>query len=479
VIEIDPRQLLEEGIRKQLVMRISEIAHTELQFTVKETSMFGLVRWVERDFEERLRALSARLAGFRRSFEYIQDYVCIYGLRVWQEEFQRIINYNVEQECNTFLKRQVRDWQSEYQSAAVPIPRFPPSDDASVNFMGRLTRELLRQTAPNRTMYLFPLSGWFDTEGKEVVGIRMFAMLKDSVGVLGLAGIDKLLCFMVVHRLQRLLANYRSLASAECAPILAHFKRSMEPLNGLPDDAHALYAKALELMPSAVWDSLLPTVTLLGQAQLLRRQIGVEASTSCKLDSNSLSCALEATNFSVMTDVRAHYLQPDTAPYPGDKNTQLVPQLSQYLTTTGIHQPITQIYITTDPLADLPGLLFLFTLTLLPKYAYDAHLSVLAPRVRKGTPDACALTVGLITLLRQFHASDTQTYLMYLAQYIRTLVQPGAPYSREKNGKNALSTEAAAAVCFLEDFGRYGHLERETLAMYLPPFLMDHRDCST
>jgi WASH complex subunit strumpellin len=108
VIEIDPRQLLEEGIRKQLVMRISEIAHTELQFTVKETSMFGMVRWVERDFEERLRALSARLAGFRRSFEYIQDYVCIYGLRVWQEEFQRIINYNVEQECNTFLKRQVR-----------------------------------------------------------------------------------------------------------------------------------------------------------------------------------------------------------------------------------------------------------------------------------------------------------------------------------------------------------------------------------
>jgi hypothetical protein len=111
--------------------------------------------------------------------------------------------------------------------------------------------------------------------------------------VLGLAGIDKLLCFMVVHRLQRLLANYRSLAFAECAPVLAQFKAAMEPLNGLPEEAHALYTRALEQMPKAVWDSLLPTVTLLGQAQLLRRQIGVEASTSCKLDSNSLSCALE------------------------------------------------------------------------------------------------------------------------------------------------------------------------------------------
>lgn len=42
--------------------------------------------------------------GFRRSFEYIQDYVSIYGLKIWQEEMSRIINYNVEQECNAFLR---------------------------------------------------------------------------------------------------------------------------------------------------------------------------------------------------------------------------------------------------------------------------------------------------------------------------------------------------------------------------------------
>ncbi len=26
------------------------------------------------------------MSGFRRSFEYIQDYVNIYGLKIWQEE---------------------------------------------------------------------------------------------------------------------------------------------------------------------------------------------------------------------------------------------------------------------------------------------------------------------------------------------------------------------------------------------------------
>ena len=45
--------------------------------------------------------------GFHRSFEYIQDYVNIYGLKIWQEEVSRIINYNVEQECNNFLRTKV------------------------------------------------------------------------------------------------------------------------------------------------------------------------------------------------------------------------------------------------------------------------------------------------------------------------------------------------------------------------------------
>lgn len=46
--------------------------------------------------------------GFRRSFEYVQDYVGMYGLKIWQEEVSRIINYNVEQESNSFLKHKVR-----------------------------------------------------------------------------------------------------------------------------------------------------------------------------------------------------------------------------------------------------------------------------------------------------------------------------------------------------------------------------------
>jgi WASH complex subunit strumpellin len=55
----------------------------------------------------RLHNLGEQMEGFRRSFEYIQDYVNIYGLKIWQEEVSRIVNYNVEQECNSFLRTKV------------------------------------------------------------------------------------------------------------------------------------------------------------------------------------------------------------------------------------------------------------------------------------------------------------------------------------------------------------------------------------
>ena len=63
----------------------------------------------------KLKDMAATMDGFYRSFEYIQDYVSIYGLKIWQEEVSRIINYNVEQECNSFLRTKV--WLS-----AVPFP---------------------------------------------------------------------------------------------------------------------------------------------------------------------------------------------------------------------------------------------------------------------------------------------------------------------------------------------------------------------
>lgn len=69
-------------------------------------------------------------------------------MKIWQEEVTRIINFNVEQECNGFLRNKVQPWQSLYQSRYVPIPLFAPTDTFSENFVGRLAREVIRLTDP-------------------------------------------------------------------------------------------------------------------------------------------------------------------------------------------------------------------------------------------------------------------------------------------------------------------------------------------
>ncbi len=128
----------------------------------------------------------------------LTDYISLYGLKIWQEEFSRLINYNVEQECNSFLKQKIFDWQSHYQSEAIPIPTFQPvlskvkgtssysasssSLPTAVTFMGRLSRELLFQTSPSISIYVESMQGWYDVTGKEIVGIRTFSLLNRGVG---------------------------------------------------------------------------------------------------------------------------------------------------------------------------------------------------------------------------------------------------------------------------------------------------------
>lgn len=198
-VVVDSKQLLEDGIRQELVKQIVAALHTQLQFSSK-------INW---ELNQRLDRLHEQIDGFRRSFEYIQDYANIYGLKIWQEEFSRIINFHVEQECNSFLKKKVFEWESMYQSKNIPIPLFPHVDN-SVNFIGRLAREILRITDPKLTYYVDKKSAWYDLKTKEeVVSLRLFKKLEASLNSFGLRGLDSLYSFMISKDLSTILSSLK------------------------------------------------------------------------------------------------------------------------------------------------------------------------------------------------------------------------------------------------------------------------------
>ena len=164
VVQVDPKKLLEEGLRRELVTRVTTALHNVLTFNPKSKDRVG-------DLTSRLSAIGRAMEGFRSSFEYIQDYINIPGLRLWQEEISRIVNHAVEKEAAGFLKGSGESY-SQYQSVAVPIPEFPPGQgDLSRTFMGRVARELLAVSEMNQAALVPAMGAWYNvrTPHSEVV----------------------------------------------------------------------------------------------------------------------------------------------------------------------------------------------------------------------------------------------------------------------------------------------------------------------
>jgi WASH complex subunit strumpellin len=194
------------------------------------------------EISQRVSKLAASIDGLKRSIEYLQDYISIAGLKMYQEEFARVINYSTEQEANRYLKKKTFDNASRFQSKAIPIPRLSGvaiqgDDSGAINFMGRVANALLTLTDSTKTVYAPECSAWFIHSApsekvaptQEVCGIRTFALLEKSLGTIGLRGLDRLLSFRAVYEFNSFLKFYnteiypfRTLLDQVRSPVLAY-----------------------------------------------------------------------------------------------------------------------------------------------------------------------------------------------------------------------------------------------------------------
>jgi WASH complex subunit strumpellin len=339
--------------------------------------------------------------------------------------------------------------------------------------IGRFTRELLEQTHYRRTFYLDQMSAWLDPNTmRELVGIKTFAQLQRSVGVYGIAGLDRLLCFMTVKELQSFTAIVRNQVEKNLKKDVLNFENELHPTTHVPNpaDVNKIYSYGQSRMKSLV-QTFLETVTKIGQMQLIRRQIANLLNYSCKLDSNGLYCALDNLNKAIVGDIQMHYINPDTVPYPSEDNP-LLSELTKYLETAGLHDPYSKIYITTSPLPAFPCLMFLFVISQVQKFAYNPSLGAILAKKPKDSHDWMPLVVGVLTLLRQFHSLHTQQFLAYLGQYVRAYLNEKLG---QKEGKaEEYPDEVTSVLLFLEDFCRIGHVERKVVEGYFPAYIFDN-----
>ncbi|KAL5456944.1 hypothetical protein EMCRGX_G034172 [Ephydatia muelleri] len=461
IIKIDPKQLLEDGIRKELVQQVALALHNGLIFNPKAKTS---------ELEPKLKALTERLSGFRRSFEYVQDYVNIYGLKIWQEEVSRIINFNVEQECNSFFRQKVYEWQSIYQSQSIPIPRFPPVD-SSVNFIGRLAQEILRVTDYRTTTYIDQMNAWYDKKTtQELVNLKLWEQLKDAVDVFGLSAVDRLFSFMIVQELQTFLKYLTRFLLRPGGPFLklmATFGQELSNPERLIADAPKVYAQMMTSC-AKIWGPYLDCVMKVGQLQLIKKQISLELNRSCKVESKLLCNSLMTLNQSVLTAIEAHYRDPSN-PYPGEDNAILY-ELTPYLETAGINDPVSKIFVTTSAVKSFGLASFMFIISQLTKLEYTKSLGSMKSRRPIDPIDGPPFVAGCISLLHQFHPDHTHQCLECLGQYVRSTVEAQAT-GKDKNPD--LTSDTVSALSFLESFAAYGHLPRRAVERYVPTYIFD------
>ncbi|CAG0896952.1 unnamed protein product [Darwinula stevensoni] len=467
IIELDPKQLLEDGIRKELVRQLSTILDNGLIFSPRAK---------QSELESRLNHVGKKMEGFRKAFEYIQDYLNICGLKIWQEEMTRIMNYNVERECNSFLRNKVEDWESLYQSKAIPIPKFPPKDADSITFVGRLAREVLRITDPKKTCYIEKMWSWYDHRShNEVVNARIFSLVESSIGTCGLYGLDRIFSFMLVTELQgcidaiRASAMYKDKGAVES---LSHLQGSVSR----PADFAAHTLKLVQQAQSRhgkYLASLVDSLMRIGQMQLLRRRIGHELNSSCKFDSKHLASSLDAFNRALLAAIQDHYRDPTKA-YPGEDNAILY-ELNAYLEYAGMCDPLRKIYVTTNPLDHLSALLFLLLHSVFPRFALTRSLPVLVPKKLQDGIDGLPVVVGIFTLCKQFHSAVAKEFLLLLACFVRSQIEVAIGANRMAE----IPPDVRVAVHSFQQFCGFAGLSAKEIDLQLPSIVFSESWNST
>jgi len=465
VDRVIPKQLLEDGIRKELVYRVASCLNRALVFQTDKIE----------DLERSLQILAGTLDGYCRSFQYIQDYIRLQGLQVWQEEFMRIVNFNVEQECASFLIKK-SELESVYQSREVPIPVFKRMDGMSVNFMGRLARALLVHTDYSNTVYVPDMTSWYDfsssTVGRQLVGPTTFQLLLQGLNVFGMSGLDQLFCFMVVKRLQVFLhkLDFSMKQDKTLLSNLVSLFADISPLSTIPMDSLKKYEFGLKLVKK-IHPDLLKCISEIGQIQLVREQIASTLRLSSKTDAGTLHSVLDVMNQSLMKDVQAHYKDPENLPYP-DPESPLLPEISKYLETAGLSDCITKIYVTTEGTDVLPLVLFFVLLSVIGEYQYNQMLGVSVSTIKKSKNrrDSTALIIGIVTVLRQSHSSHMLNFVQLCGQYIRSQLNALGFMMREKKDFH-LPPEVRSLLYFLETMLKYARINPRAVDSALPPSL--------
>merc|ERR1712176_1303457 len=289
---------------------------------------------------------------------------------------------------------------------------------------------------------------------------------------------------MIVADLQAFTKEYHRKIGTETIKLLNQYRHKLDggldngSYSYLPPSALRLYQIYIqEFEQKKYFKTFGAILSAVGQKQLIRKQMNCALNFQAKIDSKMLTCTLEAMNDSLLFDVKCHYREPGKRAYPADDNTVLG-DLAEHLNFVGICNPMAKIYITSDPLPLLPLILFLYIVSQIDKLSWHASFNSLCYITTNQQFDGTPLIVGILTILKQFHPTNTTQLVALLCQYVRCFIHDQGERLNEKSSSSknraGMPKQAKNALHFLDLMCKFGaHVDRKDVAGYLPQYMFD------
>ncbi|XP_022113508.2 WASH complex subunit 5 [Pieris rapae] len=373
VIRVDPAELLEDGLLRELDRHVRRKFVEYLEPQVKKPN----------NLVSRLQKLAESMEGYKRSLEYIQDYINMHGLRIWQKQVSTLINENVTKEI----------------SARKGVALYGPS----AGFMGSLAKQIVQQTDARLYTYINICAAWFDIKtNTEVVNNKTFSKLNDAIGVVGLHGLDTLYGYMIKNQLQH----------------IQHILRTCQDKIVISDKNIDLKEIEQTIMKNQKHiQQLTDILVVVGALQLLRKHIAYQLNTTCKFDSAHLEASLRTMNECLIHEIK-------TSQNPQVNCNSLIQELDEYLVRCGLTDPYEKAYLKTPPEfsnIDLGEMLSIIVIAQLSRLHFCRTTGDLITKKHGENIDGYPLVIGTYTLLRQSKLENVDIFVNFLCKYVKVL----------------------------------------------------------
>ena len=430
VIEVDPKVILEEGIRAELLKVLASAFHKHIDFGPGDKI----------DLPKKLNVLITDIFALKKSFIYIQDYINLNGSKIWSEEMHRLINFYVEIEANKFLSKKIKDLNDKYENLKYKIPSYPPLKNSpdSYTFLGRITRYILKLTDAKTATFCPFNSTWYEKDklDKEIFGIKYLYKIKKALGIEGFQGLGRLLGYLNFQNLVKLQPFFTSKVFTDSTVALGKINKQfgspfiVNELNpNLEDDLLQMMRK----YNVEITDSLMESILKIGQIEYLRKLQNYILSENSSIECSILDSEMKSMDIInlliVKNDIKVTF-QSDAANQAQENNVQdknKIPNLELYynnlcsfLEDFGYIDTEHTFFQNLNSLNYMPTILAITAFNYIKKYYdYDKKKMTITKKKIKENFDMRYYTHGMYCILYQMGKKNIVTFISMVSEILR------------------------------------------------------------